>query len=319
MDRKKINLLKKYISKRYSNNALLVIGIILFNIASIYATQMGVSKAFSSGDFIMANIMPWFFSIGLGLLLIFFSFSILDGSSVFLSSLIYLVLASVSIFFNFNAIYITVSAEPDQEIYNNQTMHRIKVVANYSKVSLNSKKVKLIQEKDTLLASANFEATRPTNPGQGTVYEAKMERYVLLDAKYKPALENIKSQLNAVDKLVREAEKYSDTLSGKNLEKKLMGVLSGLESMGLGDGLGRNNFLEEAINNDISRTSVEYSLSVLIDKFSDLIDGKLGRSDTYRFMFSFVFGAMLDLVIFFALVFNSLRKNRSNKYGASWG
>ena len=92
---------------RIFSKLLLGVIVFIFTAISVFTTKVGFAQMWSVGDPLVREVMAWGIALGIGLTLVYISVRIVlgKGKKYWLILMTYLLLMSLSVFFNFNAIF----------------------------------------------------------------------------------------------------------------------------------------------------------------------------------------------------------------------
>ena len=213
----------------------------------------------------------------------------------------YLLIASISIFMNFNAIYMSLSS---QQIGNKNYIYLkgnlFKIIGKIQNSLSNQINIK---EKDLEKAKTEmeFEAVRIDRPGKGQRYLILQEKYEIEKSNFKIATDELRNKLNKIKQIesdINQIKSPETFQEAKKCTNELIKIAMKISSQGF-----NYSELEEIINNNTNMISLEYSLSVIIEEIKKIvISNELDGKTFYRFVLSLILSLMIDLSVFFGLI-----------------
>jgi hypothetical protein len=315
---------------------ILLTAVLIFSVMSAYTTQKGFSLIWDDSGSMEQFFMSWGIAIASSLLLIWLTLQIARRShNRFKIALSYLIVASISIFFNFNTFY---SKQTKTGYTQNDIRAIIEEINNikaggYRKVE--EKKRKLQEEVDSLRALVQAEEEHVLRPGKGPIYQKKRERYLIKKM--------IKETYDKEMEVFRSKVEDMSQKSIKNLSMALEKNRTGPMNSALEKGLIEMNNIESSIKSFVPDYSYKkkveiisnksdtprYSLFIIYNAIKYLFGMKneLSKEKVPAVVLAVFLSLILDLPIFLILFFmfhsstdTYIRRKKSRKpYPDLWG
>jgi hypothetical protein len=287
---------------------LLFLAVILLNAISIVTTSLGFSLVWQGGS----PLMAWAFASAIGLILVHLTFEVAGaqpGKSVTGYVLGYVVLAAVSVFFNFNAFFGKMAA-PSLEV---NTISQLQFLHDrvYKEAEARIRKDYDIDELESQLASAlagmEYEKKRPDLPGSGPRYRSHLRDYE--EAKQQLARQRVRyeeslTQLSGSGSNPENVDNFSyNRLHARSAQerdrvRRLLAALQGLH--GFNPSLSEEEML--ILSSDERKTDLWFSLSIVAEETDKALKGDWRQPTFLKALVALVVSLLIDVPVFVAVV-----------------
>jgi hypothetical protein len=265
----------------FREHPLLACGATLFNVVSAYTTMRGMQLVFDEGDYFLRILAPWFVAIGLATLLMHFTAGLSARTRGQRQSPVvmgYLAVAITSIFFNFSAIYASMSLGASEMARYASLRISLLAEAQHAKHFLESELAALDRQVAEAKTEADFERDRPDRRGTG-------ERWIPLAKNYNLLLSTVpikkQSFVGSLSELKKQFELPSIALSNRPVSveetqeamESLKEVARRVSAVMAPYDWGRAQELERLSSEVEDLASPASSLAVLADSVKSLVSG----------------------------------------------
>lgn len=313
-------------NKKY--NPLLLSAILIFGAISAYTTKVGFAMIWGSDSLLTQDLIAWGVALGLGILMVYMSLELtkqLSSASFWGIVCGYVLVASISLFFNFNAILgrqaRTANLSNDIELLERGIIG-IKAEGD-RQLREHFSVIQLTKSVDSLKNEMDLEESHNTRPGRGPRHQRLREEHAA-------AL----TALNVASNRVREVERKADSLytislgilsdtnlegSSDEVERRIDTVeqyylsMYGLYSSEIGALDYPNTISLESKTSGRMENTLYSIFKTVMSSFSRESD--ISGEERARVYFSLLLGVAIDFPIFFILVFTNITKRRSSNNG----
>jgi hypothetical protein len=295
--------------------------VLLLNAVSVYTTASGLQLAWREGGFFSTVVMPWGLAIAIGSLLVFLTieagFRNLNVSRNWVV-VAYLVLAAVSIFFNFNYIYSSMTAgEEEREALLSLETLQASLHAQVIDYARDVTRVENIRKQlEDSKTEMDIEKARPDRPGEGWRWIGRMAAYQRLNGnlrvareKYDEFVQRYSGRSKSFDlKRLSSFDEIHSAVEAKRQE--VLGYLAELRA--LPQFQPKLTPADDILLGGGNRKDLWYTFDVISRSSVEMSHGDWSPRSA-RVVIAFIFSLVIDLPIFFAVFVVGKRERQAQR------
>lgn len=293
-------------------NNFLVAAVVIFASLSAYTTMIGIKLIWEDTAFLEKYFFSALFAIGCSVMMIYLTLRLphlISRKQGWYNLSGYLLIASISIFFNFNAIYHNFSKQSniieELRLIQNKVQNLFSHCEDQFRINYNIDK--LISKVDSLEAEAQTEEFHNLRPGRGPIHQKIKQNLNLAKAELQSGNLELESVLTPLKTEKLKTDSLSLLAINHKNEKELTEafeknsklyntIYSELEA----HSVNIPKKFERSANISIERTrSPEQSLKTIVNLFFNF--DNLPSWQKYAVIISIILGIALDLPIYLAL------------------
>lgn len=304
---------------------ILIAVIIIFSALSAYTTKDGFALVWGEDHFVVRELLAWGIAVGTSLFMIYLSVQVVKFAAqgkFFRLIFGYLFVASLSMFFNFNAIYGRQAksfAFTEEALRLRESLMNLKA-GSIAELEKTYKIYELQRAIDSLSAEMEIERTHNLRPGLGTIHQKlKQEKAIKESAlasaskEVVPIKENIESvmriSLNRLDEAIKSGDEKLLSSALDDGKKSFDDVYAEIKAK------ISSYIVDKPILEAYKIDRPDYSLFTVINLFEK---DKINDEERARINLSIFISVALDFPIFFSLAVLNWPIKRDEKSKRFW-
>lgn len=301
------------------------LAIIGFNLVSFYTTWLGLRLIFPNGEFVTREVIPFILAVAITLLLVYLTLEIRLTSTSGRSRLLlaYGVVAVLSIFFNFSAIYASLASEDRTLLSINEVRRQMtEVLSDHEEQA----RVRFgVSDYERRVARArttrDLEGSRPDRQGEGPRWIALQAKYLEDSTELAVRIESMNRELAPAEEIRRTLDlpvpQNPDGIAASRLRIREAGnLLLALTSNDEGEPVIA---LRRVLLSTATDGGVEHTLNALFTDIQSVILTDATSARAARLYISVFLAALIDLTVLFVVFMtrstDSRRSTSARRHG----